>query len=263
MARASQQPTAALDQPRLLVRSTGQETYELLRPIVRFGQPAGARARESGVLERALRLTAACFDAIGMRVQFDDSAPTEYDGRRLPEEIRRAIVELKAECSALRPYEPATNCRHRFDRPVGHHTVECVLASEPLPIRPPRRVRCDRDIPDPVERRQAIVTLCLQGWTPRASPATSTRPARSPAGTWVPPLPYRVVPTGAMGVAGGASRRRPRRRSPARTGPAPTDCRSRARKEGAAPRAAWASRSAPTRATSLRIASATSCRARY
>jgi hypothetical protein len=160
--RPRQPPTDEWNQLRLLVRSAEQETYELLRPIVLFGQPASTRARETGVPERTLRRKAARFAAQGMRSLFPELAPPAPDRRRLPPAIRRAIVELKAECPALRPYELATICHHRFDRPVSHHTVERVLASEPLPLRPPRRFPHYRDIPDPVARRTAIVTLYLE-----------------------------------------------------------------------------------------------------
>src|SRR5690349_19275939 len=126
-------------QLRLLVTSPEQATYELLRPIVLFGQPPRDRARETGVAERTLRRKAARFAQQGMHGLFDDPAPAERDGRRLPDEIRRAIVALKAEHPPLRPHEIATICRARFGRPVGHHTVARVLADEPLPLHPPRR----------------------------------------------------------------------------------------------------------------------------
>ena len=43
--RPRRDPTDDWDQLRLLVVSSAQETYELLRPIVLFGQPIPARAR--------------------------------------------------------------------------------------------------------------------------------------------------------------------------------------------------------------------------
>ena len=45
--RPRRDPTDDWDQLRLLVVSSAQETYELLRPIVLFGQPIPARARET------------------------------------------------------------------------------------------------------------------------------------------------------------------------------------------------------------------------
>ena len=116
--RSSRGPTEEWSQLRLLVRSPEQATYELLRPIVLFGQPAGTRARETGVPERTLRRKAARFAAQGMRSLFPELAPPAADRRRLPPTIRRAIVELQAEYPPFGPYEIATICRARFGRPV-------------------------------------------------------------------------------------------------------------------------------------------------
>ncbi len=85
--RPRRQPTDDWDQLRLLVTSPEQETYELLRPIVLFGQPAAARARETGVPERTLRRKAARFDAAGMRSLFDRDADA---GRRTGARCRSA-----------------------------------------------------------------------------------------------------------------------------------------------------------------------------
>lgn len=162
------QPTDDWQQLRLLVASPEQETYELLRPIVLFGQPPRERAAETGVSERTLRRKAARFAQLGMRGLFADPSPAERDGRRLPPEIRQAILALKAEYPPLRPYEIATICRHRFGRAVGHHTVERVLATEPLPVDPPRRFPRYHESADPVRRRRTIVCLAGEGWTPTA-----------------------------------------------------------------------------------------------
>jgi hypothetical protein len=69
--RPRRQPTDGWDQPRLLVGSPEQEAYELLRPVVLFGQPVPARARETAVPERTLRRKVARFAARGMHSLFD------------------------------------------------------------------------------------------------------------------------------------------------------------------------------------------------
>lgn len=163
--RPRHQPTDDWDQLRLLVTSPEQETYELLRPVVLFGQSARARAQETGVPERSLRRKVARFAAAGMRSLFEQEPEPARDRRRLPAAIRRAIVELKAEYPPFSLREIATICRDRFDRPVDHHTVKRVLATEPLPLRPPRRFRRYHEIADPVQRRKAIVELYLEGWS--------------------------------------------------------------------------------------------------
>jgi hypothetical protein len=162
--RLQHQPTDEWAQLRLLVSSPEQAMYELLRPIVLFGQPTTIRARETGVAARTLRRKVARFAAIGMRSLFEVDEPPAVDRRTLPLGIRKAIVELKAEYPPLKPFAIARICQHRFDRPVSYHTVQKILATEPLPLHPPRRLPRYRDIPDPVARRKAIVDLYLEGW---------------------------------------------------------------------------------------------------
>jgi len=167
-ARPRHDPTNDWTQIQLFVTSPEQATYELLRPIVLFGLPPAVRARETGVPERTLRRKAARFDAHGMRSLFELDPPPVGDKRRLPPEVRRAILELKAEYPAFGLREIARICRERFDRPVGHHAVGRVLDRESLPILPPRRFRRYREIADPIERRRAVVTLYLDGWSAKA-----------------------------------------------------------------------------------------------
>jgi transposase len=152
----------------LSVTSPEQETYELLRPIVLFGQPAASHARETGVPERTLRRKVERFAAIGMRSLFDEPTAPAADRRRLPAEIRHAIVTLKAEYPPFSLREIARICQHRFDHPVDHHTVRRVLSSEPLPINPPRRFPPYHAMADPVQRRLAVVRLAREGWGTKA-----------------------------------------------------------------------------------------------
>ncbi|MGH2559024.1 MAG: helix-turn-helix domain-containing protein [Thermomicrobiales bacterium] len=168
--RPRRDPTDDWNQLRLLVASPAQEAYELPRPIVLFGQSIPARARETAVPERTLRRKVARFAAHGMRSLFDaDALPEPTTAHRLlPADIRRAIVELKAEYPPFGLRELATICRHRFDRPVSHHTVRAILTSEPLPIRPPRRFSRYHEVADSVVRRRAVVTLYLDGWSAKA-----------------------------------------------------------------------------------------------
>ena len=108
------QPTDDWNQLRLLMTSPEQATYELLRPIVLFGQPPTARARQTGVSERTLRRQAARFAAHGMRSLFATEPALAQDRRRLPLGIRRAIVELKAEYPPFSLREIATQVASAF-----------------------------------------------------------------------------------------------------------------------------------------------------
>src|SRR5690242_6104940 len=168
MSRPRRAPTDDWAQLRLLLADSVQETYGLLRPILLFGQPAAERARETGTPARTRRRKAARFAASGMRSLLDSPAPTAEDRRQLPAAIRRAILLLKAEYPPFGLRELAAICRARFRRPVSHHTVRRVLATEPLPVDPLRRFPPYHAIPDPVQRLLAVVRLARDGWSVRA-----------------------------------------------------------------------------------------------
>jgi len=129
-------PTDDWGQLRLRVGFPEQETYELLRPIVLFGQTAAERAQATGVAERTLDRKAVRFDAEGMASIFATAARAADDRRRLPADLRRRILDLKAQSPPFRPHEIAAICRRSDDCRVSHKTVQRVLAEEPPPPLP-------------------------------------------------------------------------------------------------------------------------------
>jgi putative transposase len=166
--RPRRQPTDDWQQLRLLVTSSEQEAYELVRPIILFGQPSDERARETGVSASTLRRKAARVAKQGLLGLFTQAPSPDRDQRRIPPELRHAIITLKAQYPPFSLREIAAICRASFGRPVDHQTVRRVLASEPLPLNPPRRYVRYHELPDPVQRRKAIVDLSHDGWSPRA-----------------------------------------------------------------------------------------------
>lgn len=164
--RPKREPTDDWDQLRLWVTSPEQATYELLRPIVLFGRTPATRAAETGTSERTLRRRVERFEQSGMASLFDAPTPPDPDRRKLPEEICRAILTLKAEYPAFTPNEIASICRCRFERPVHRQTVQRLLASTPLPTLVGRRYPLYHAFHDPAERRLAIVRLYRdEGWS--------------------------------------------------------------------------------------------------
>ena len=157
-------PTDDWQQLRLRTQFPEQETYELLRPIVLFGQTAAERAPATGVAERTLDRKADRFDAEGMACLFPTTARADDDRRRLPADLRHRILALKAEYPAFRPHEIATICRRRDDCRVSHKTVQRIPTEGPLPSLPRRRHPPYAQTPDPAQRRLAIVHLYFDGW---------------------------------------------------------------------------------------------------
>lgn len=156
------EPTDDWRQLQLLTQFPEQLTYELLRPVVLFGLSPAERARQTGAPQRTLYRQVARFEVEGMRSLF---APTREQRRQLPDEIRQTIVALYAEYPAFRPHQIATICEVRFGRRPGARTIKRVLAEEPIPTGMPRRYPPYHQIPDPAERRLAIIRLHSEGWT--------------------------------------------------------------------------------------------------
>jgi putative transposase len=103
------EPTEEWEQIELLCGWPEQRDYELIRPLVLFGSPASERAEETGVAsERTLQRSVARFDAEGMESLFGSEHARRK--RRLPDSMRRLIIDLKAEYPAFNPNEIPNAC---------------------------------------------------------------------------------------------------------------------------------------------------------
>lgn len=159
-------PTADWQQLQLLIAWPEQLAYELIRPVVLFGQTTAERAQQTGTAARTLHRKADRFDRFGMASLFPDfQEPKQRDRRMLPPHLRQLIVDLKAEYPAFRPHELATICYVASGRRPSSHTIKRILASGPTPIRRERRYPPLAEIEEPVERRLAIIRLHAEGWT--------------------------------------------------------------------------------------------------
>jgi putative transposase len=156
-------PTEVWSQLELLCQDPVQRTYELIRPIILFGQPIAERAEQTGVAERTLFRAVERFDHQGM----PGLLPAARVGQRgrIPPVLRRVILELKAEYAGLSPHEIARICYARFDRRPSHHTVEQILAEHPVPEVLGRRFFPYRQIATPRLRRLAVIQLHVEGWS--------------------------------------------------------------------------------------------------
>jgi transposase InsO family protein len=143
-----------------------QTRYELIRPVVVFGSPPVERAQQTGVSARTIYRRISRFDELGMQSLFE-AEPVE-DRRTLPPGIRQAILRLAAEYPGFHATELATICDVRFNRRPSPHTIKKVLAEEPPPPLTARRFLPYTEIPDPVQRRLAIVRLHAEGWSVRS-----------------------------------------------------------------------------------------------
>lgn len=117
--------------------------------------------------ESTLRRAAVAFDTHGMISLFRPmKAQREDHHRSFPVPMRQLIVDLKAEYPDFTLGEIASICAIQFQgRRPSKHTVKAVLADGPRPSRTSRQYPRYEEIPDPEERRLAVIHLHAQGWS--------------------------------------------------------------------------------------------------
>jgi putative transposase len=142
-----------------------QREYERIRQPVLFGSSAAERAEETGVSERTIQRRIERFGAEGMEGLFAAEAAHK---RKLPPNIRRLIVDLKAEYPAFNLNEIANVVRACFGRRTDVRSVRRVLAEEPMPLKLSRNYPRYHEMGDPGEGRAAIVELRVDGWSVKA-----------------------------------------------------------------------------------------------
>jgi putative transposase len=157
------EPTDDWHQIALLTREPGQRTYELIRPVVLFGQSPAERATETGLSARTVFRQVAQFEQLGMASFVPP--PTREKHRLLPPEVRQAILDAKREHPPLNVHELTTICWARTGHRPSAHTVKRILAEQPPPPRTHRRFRPYHAESEPIRRRLAVVQLHVEGWT--------------------------------------------------------------------------------------------------
>ena len=140
-----------------------QREYELLRPIVVFGDTPAERAGQTGAAERTLHEKARRFDEEGVPSLF----PTER-GPTLNPLIRRLIVDLKVQHPPLSLGEIARICYVQFEKKPSKNTIKAVLREEPAPLFAKRHFPPYHEMAAGQGRRSAVVRLHAEGWTPTA-----------------------------------------------------------------------------------------------
>lgn len=143
-----------------------QRTYELIRPVVLFGQSPRERAQETAANQRTLYRHLERFTQQGM-LGLDPDRPLPPPHRLSPT-VRHLIVSLKAEHPPLRINEIGTICYVATGRRPDGKTIRRVLRETPLPFPPTRRIPPFHDTPDPIERRKAIIRLHSEGWNAKS-----------------------------------------------------------------------------------------------
>ena len=144
-----------------------QELYEQIRPMLLFGQTAGERAKETGAAPRTLSRKANEFERYGMQSLFaSEVAGGEREtSKTLPQEICQLIVDLHIELPTMSWREIAEVCYIRYGRRPDHKSVKHIATSSSVRSLKARRYQPWHLVPDPAERKLAVIHLHSEGWS--------------------------------------------------------------------------------------------------
>ncbi|GHO57836.1 hypothetical protein KSB_63110 [Ktedonobacter robiniae] len=151
-----------------MLKDSAQIHYEILRPVLLWGQTPRERAAETSMSQRTIYYKANLFDQAGMASLLPPEPPPpvpKQDKRSLPPPVRQAIVDAHADYPDLSLHEIASICYTQFGRKPSPHTLKLILATGPKPQRMTRRFPHFTEIDDPVHPRRVIVQLHAEGWT--------------------------------------------------------------------------------------------------
>jgi transposase InsO family protein len=165
-----QEPTHAWEQIRSKLTDSAQMTYEIIRPVILWGETPKERAAETGMSMRTIYYKSNLFDQAGMASLLPPDPPPvvpKQDKRTLPPDMRQEIVNLHAEYPAFRPHELTTICFVKFGRKPSPQTIKLILASGPKPSRE-RRFQRFAEMTDSFERRRTIIRLHAEGWNAKS-----------------------------------------------------------------------------------------------
>lgn len=145
-----------------------QTVYELIRPVVLFGQTAAERSRQTGRPARTIRQQVQRFNEQGLRSFCPDQPPTPWQWLpkgQLPDHIKEYLVRLRAEYSKLSVGEIGRICQLCFGRKPDDKTIRKLLNTFPMPVLTTRRFAFYSEMASPGAGRMAIVTLFDEGWS--------------------------------------------------------------------------------------------------
>jgi hypothetical protein len=140
-----------------------QELHEQIRLLVLFHETVGERAKEIDVPARTLARKADEFEKYGMQSLFSsgEQGGVSETSKTLPQEARQLIVDLHAELPTMSWREIAEVCYIRTGRRPDHKNVKRIATSGSPPSLTTRRYQLWHVIPDPAERKLAVLSSAM------------------------------------------------------------------------------------------------------
>jgi transposase len=153
--------TESWEQLALRMTWSEQRSYEIIRPVVLYGDSAADRAQATGEPIRTIYRHLQRFTTEGFAGLTAAAHPPPP--RTLPPPVRDLIRSLKGEYPSMTPNEIARICQVKLSYRPGARTIKRVLTESP-PAAPPRRRFPLFHAMTATARRRAVIRLHLDGW---------------------------------------------------------------------------------------------------
>ena len=142
-----------------------QHDYEVIRPIVLFGETAAERSRQTGIDRTVIGDKARRFVTDGMIGLRDGrSEPRPSDGPIYPEGIAGYIIYLKQLYPPIHLREIERILLRKFGYKTNHHTLKRFLEPYETPIQLELDLTTFSSFGDAYEARWTVVRMTQEGW---------------------------------------------------------------------------------------------------
>jgi transposase InsO family protein/transposase len=146
-----------------------QYAYELIRPIVLFGETAAERSRQTGVDRTVIGDKARRFVTDGMNALGDGrTQPTTGDGPTYPEAIAGYILYLKQLYPPIHLREIERILARKFGYQTNHHTLKRFLKPYETPLQLELDLTTFSSFADAYQARWTVVRMAQEGWNKKS-----------------------------------------------------------------------------------------------
>ena len=153
------------DQIRMQLIDPLQYAYELIRPIVLFGETAAERSRQTGIDRTVIGDKAQRFVTDGMSALADGrTQPASDEGSIYPEAIAGYIVYLKQLYPPIHLREIERILARKFGYQTNHHTLKRFLEPYETPLQLELDLTTFSSFADAYEARWTVVRMAQEGW---------------------------------------------------------------------------------------------------
>ena len=142
-----------------------QHDYEVIRPVVVFGETAAERSRQTGVDRTIVGEKARRFVTGGMRALGDGrTGNTGRKGHVYPDTVAAYIFSLKQLYPPIHLREIARILLRKFGYTTNHHTLKAFVASTGMPLQLALEFPTFSTFEDAYQARWTVVRMAYEGW---------------------------------------------------------------------------------------------------